>query len=61
MSFEEILENIRMRDQIDKNKKVGALKIADDAMYLDTSGLTIEQVYEKVYSKILHLREAHGE
>ena len=61
MSYEEILENIRMRDEIDKGKKVGALKIADDALYLDTSGLTIEQVYEKVYSKILHLREAHGE
>ncbi len=61
MSFREILENIRMRDEIDTNKKVGALKIAGDALYLDTSGLTIEQVYEKVYSKILHLREAHGE
>jgi cytidylate kinase len=61
MSFEETMENIRMRDQIDRNKKVGALKIAPDALYLDTSGLTIEQVYENVYSKILHLREAHGE
>lgn len=61
MSFLEILENIRMRDEIDRNKKIGALKIAPDALYLDTSGLTIEQVYEKVYSKILHLREAHGE
>lgn len=61
LSYDEILENIRMRDQIDTNKKVGALKIAPGATYLDTSGLTIEQVYEKVYSKILHLREAHGE
>jgi len=61
MTYEAILENIRMRDRIDTNKKVGALKIAPDALYLDTSGLTIEQVYEKVYSKILHLREAHGE
>jgi len=61
MTREEILENIKMRDQIDKGKKVGALKIAADALYLDTSDLTIEQVYEKVYSKILHLREAHGE
>jgi len=60
-SYEEILENIKMRDEIDTNKKVGALKIAADAQYLDTSGLTIEEVYEKVYSKILHLREAHGE
>jgi cytidylate kinase len=61
MSYEEILNNIRMRDAIDRNKKIGALKIASDALYLDTSGLTIEAVYEKVYSKILHLREAHGE
>ena len=61
MSYEEILENIRMRDEIDRNKKMGALKIAPDALYLDTSGLTIEAVYEKVYSEILHLREAHGE
>ena len=61
MSYEEILDNIRMRDAIDRNKKIGALKIAPDALYLDTSGLTIEAVYEKVYSKILHLREAHGE
>jgi cytidylate kinase len=61
MSYEEILANIKMRDAIDRNKKIGALKIAPDALYLDTSDLTIEAVYEKVYSKILHLREAHGE
>ena len=61
MTYDEILKNIRMRDEIDTTKKVGALKIAADALYLDTSGLTIEQVYEKVYSKILHSREAHGE
>jgi len=58
---DEIIRNIQMRDQIDKSKPVGALKIAEDAEYLDTSGLTIEQVYEKVYSKILYTREAHGQ
>jgi CMP/dCMP kinase len=60
-SLKEILDNIRMRDEIDRNKAVGALKIAADALYLDTSGLTIEQVYETVYSKILHVREGHGQ
>ena len=59
-SYNEILANIRMRDQIDRTKPVGALKIAGDALYLDTSDLTIEQVYEKVSSKILHTREGHG-
>lgn len=58
---EEIIKNIQMRDKIDTSKPVGALKIAEDAEYLDTSGLTIEQVYEKVYSKILYTREEHGQ
>ena len=61
MTYDEILRNIKMRDEIDTTKEVGALKIAAGALYLDTSGLTIGQVYEKVYSKILHIREAHGE
>jgi cytidylate kinase len=60
-SYDEILKNIRLRDEIDRNKAVGALKIALGAVYLDTSGLTIDQVYEKVNSKILHLRDGHGE
>jgi small subunit ribosomal protein S1 len=41
-----------MRDEIDRNKSVGALKIAPDACYLDSSDLTIEEVYDKVYRKI---------
>jgi cytidylate kinase len=56
----EIRRNIEMRDEIDRSKSVGALKIAADAVYLDSSGLTIQQVYDKVYGKILHLREHHG-
>jgi len=60
-SLPEILANILMRDEIDRNKAVGALKIGRGAIYLDTSGLTIEEVYETVYSKILHVREGHGQ
>jgi cytidylate kinase len=59
-SLDEIRRNIEMRDEIDKSKSVGALKIAADAVYLDSSHLTIQQVYDKVYGKILHLREYHG-
>ena len=33
--FEEVLENIRKRDKIDKEKEYGALKIADDAIVVD--------------------------
>jgi cytidylate kinase len=59
-SLDEIRDNIAMRDDIDRAKSVGALKIAPDADYLDSSHLTIQEVYDKVYGKILHLREYHG-
>lgn len=48
MSYEEVLKNIRARDKNDREKEVGALKIAEDAIYLDTTDLSIEEVKEKV-------------
>ena len=51
-SLDEIIESIKARDKIDRNKKEGSLIIADDAIYLDTSDLTIEEVCEKVTEKI---------
>ena len=51
-TLDEIREIIKMRDEIDKNKAEGALKIADDALYIDTSHLTIEQVCEIILHKI---------
>ena len=52
LSLEEIKESIRKRDEIDKNKAEGALKIAPDALYIDTSHLTIEEVCEIMTRKI---------
>lgn len=52
MSLEEIKAAIIKRDEIDRNKKEGALKQAEDAIYIDTSNLTIEQVCEIMLSKI---------
>ncbi|AEE17143.1 (d)CMP kinase [Treponema brennaborense] len=52
LSLEEIRESIKKRDEIDKNKAEGSLKIAADAVYIDTSDLTIEQVCEIIISKI---------
>lgn len=49
-SYDEILKGIIERDKNDKEKPVGALKIADNALYIDTSYLTMEQVCEKVVS-----------
>lgn len=52
MTYEEILDNIRKRDYNDKNKKVGALKIAEDAIYIDTTNMTIEEVSNFIINKI---------
>ncbi len=52
LSLEEIKDGIRRRDEIDKSKAEGALKIAPDATYIDTSDLTIEQVCEIIARKI---------
>lgn len=52
-SFEEIVENIRHRDENDKNKAIGALKVADDAIIVDTTNLTIEEMTDKVEKIII--------
>jgi small subunit ribosomal protein S1 len=52
LSLDDIRHNIEMRDEIDRNKAEGSLKRAPKAFYLDTSYLTIDQVYDIVNSKI---------
>ena len=52
MSFEEVLENINKRDKNDREKELGALKIADGATVVDSTNMTIKQV-EKAISKVI--------
>ena len=52
MTLEQIKEAIKKRDELDKAKAVGALKRAPDAVYIDTSDLTIEEVCDRILSKI---------
>jgi cytidylate kinase len=48
LSLEAIKESIAKRDENDRNKPYGALKIASDAVYLDTTFMTIEQVVDYI-------------
>lgn len=48
MTYEEVLENIKIRDTNDKNKKMGALKVADDAIIVDTTSKSIEEVANEI-------------
>jgi CMP/dCMP kinase len=52
MDYDTVLKEINERDAIDRNKPVGGLKIASDAIYIDTSYLTINQVCEKVIGAV---------
>lgn len=52
LPYEELVQSIATRDALDRQKKEGALRIAEDAFYIDTSDLTIEQVCEKVVAII---------
>lgn len=48
MSYEEILQNIKFRDNNDKTSPVAPLKQAEDAVYVDTTNMKIEEVVEKI-------------
>ncbi len=48
----QIKEDIIVRDDKDKKRKVGTLKKAQDAVFVDTTNLTIQEVTEKVLSGI---------
>ena len=44
MTYEEILENIKMRDYNDSHKEVGSLTRTDEQIYIDSTNLTIPEV-----------------
>jgi cytidylate kinase len=52
LSLAEIRKTIMERDEIDRNKVEGSLKIADGVRYLDTSLLTLTQVYDTLIERI---------
>lgn len=56
-TYQEVLENVKLRDYNDMHKKVGALKKAKDAIVIDTTNLTIDQVVEKIIKIIEEKRK----
>ncbi|TFE00425.1 (d)CMP kinase [Jeotgalibacillus sp. R-1-5s-1] len=54
--FEQLKKEIEKRDMIDSTREVSPLKKADDAIELDTTSMTIDEVVEKV----THLAEERG-
>lgn len=56
ITYEEVLESIKQRDYNDIHKKFGALKKAEDAILIDTSNLSIDEVVEKVKGLIRKIK-----
>ena len=52
VSYEDVYENIKSRDENDKHKEMGALKIAEDAIVIDNTHLNIEETFE-VFKKLI--------
>lgn len=48
MTYDEIINNIKERDYNDMHKKMGALKKADDAIVIDTTSMTIDEVVKEI-------------
>lgn len=52
VSFEQVLKDIKERDHNDSTRKLNPLKKAKDALEIDTTGMTIEEVVENIIKEI---------
>ena len=52
LDINEIEDEIIKRDEADMNRKISPLKQADDAYYLDSSDITLEEVVSKILSMV---------
>lgn len=48
LSYETILKDIKLRDEQDKNRKYAPLKRAEDAVYINSDDMNIDEVVEKI-------------
>lgn len=47
-SYEEVLKGIKDRDKRDSTREIAPLKKAEDAIYVDSTNLSVEEVVEKI-------------
>ena len=57
VTFDEILKNVEYRDHIDSTREDSPLVMADDAIAIDNSDLTLEEQFEKIYALVLQKLE----
>lgn len=52
ITLQQVIDDVRTRDESDFTRKVGPLKKADDAIIIDSTPMTIEEVVEKIVSYV---------
>lgn len=55
VNYEEILESLKLRDQIDSTRAIAPLTIPEDAFVIDTDDMTIDEVVSKIKEIIYHV------
>ncbi len=53
-SFEEVLQDIKVRDERDENRKYGKLEIAKDSIVIDTTEKNLEEVVDICYKIVIN-------
>ena len=54
LTYEEVRESIRKRDEFDSNRKDSPLVVPDNAYIIDTTSMTIDEVAEKITNVVLN-------
>jgi len=57
VSFEEVLEELMKRDERDSTRKIAPLMQVKNAWKLDTMGMTIDEVAEKIINNVEEMRD----
>ncbi|WP_066923987.1 (d)CMP kinase [Murdochiella massiliensis] len=54
MAYEEVLADIRRRDQYDSTRLISPLHPAEDAVHIDSSNMALEEVVERIIEEWYH-------
>lgn len=57
MTYEQVLADIKQRDYNDMHRDIAPLKQAEDAVLLDTTGMTIDEVKDKLKAMISEIKK----
>ncbi len=59
-NYEKLIQEIKRRDKIDSSRTYNPLKQAADAVYIDTSSMSMEEVSNKIYEMFINTLQTKG-